>query len=177
MSDAIHDGSDGPDLRTGRWRLRLLDDFALTSPSGAPTAIKPRKGRALIAWLALTPPHGASRERLVALLWSDRGAEQARASLRQCLYEMRELCEGEDALLHAGTETISLRRTRLITDLEEIVALRGAGELGLLGERLDHVHSGLLTDLDHLDPAFDDWLVVERLRRIGELFEASAAAA
>ena len=177
MLDANREGSERTPHADARWRLCLLDDFALFDPSGAAVAVKPRKGRALIAWLVLVQPHRASRERLTALLWSDRAGEQARASLRQCLYDVKSISEGDEALLAADTETVSLRRDGLVTDLEEIVALARTGDLHPLGAKLDLVHSGLLTDLDHLDPAFDDWLALERLRRLGDLFEASAMAA
>lgn len=48
-----------------------------------------RRARAIIGYLLLSDTLRATRERLVGLFWPDRGAIQARASLRQCLVELR----------------------------------------------------------------------------------------
>ena len=76
-------------------RCRVFGVFAVEAPQG-PIRIRSRRARALLGYLLLAPPGGATRERLSGLLWSDRGEEQARASLRQCLLELRkELLEAE----------------------------------------------------------------------------------
>src|SRR4029077_4984912 len=49
----------------------------------------PRKGRALLGFLAAQGGQAVSRERLADLLWPYQGSEQARHSLRNCLLELR----------------------------------------------------------------------------------------
>src|SRR5215471_13717931 len=70
-------------------QVRLLGGFELRSGDGRDVASLGRKTRALVACLALSLGKPWPREKLVALLWSDRAEEQARASLRQVLAELR----------------------------------------------------------------------------------------
>jgi class 3 adenylate cyclase/predicted ATPase len=53
-----------------------------------------RKTELLLAILAKAGRRGMPREKLIGLLWSDRGEEQARASLRQALWALRRALEG-----------------------------------------------------------------------------------
>lgn len=63
-----------------RFRFRLLGDFRLIDEAdGRDHSPRSRKACALLAHLALEPDRRASRDRLVGLLWSDRGEVQARA--------------------------------------------------------------------------------------------------
>src|SRR5436190_14325761 len=64
-------------------KLQLLGGFKMMREAGREIVISARKGRALLAMLAVSPSGSVSREKLAALLWSDRGEEQARSSLRQ----------------------------------------------------------------------------------------------
>ena len=70
-------------------RLQLLGGFRLTDGAGNEIAVSSRKGRALLAVVALTPGLTTTRARLRTLLWSDRGEDQASASLRQLLVVLR----------------------------------------------------------------------------------------
>ncbi|MFD2430484.1 hypothetical protein ACFSUK_25205 [Sphingobium scionense] len=68
----------------------MLGDFRLIDEAdGRDHSPRSRKACALLAHLALEPDRRASRDRLVGLLWSDRGEVQARASLRQALTDLR----------------------------------------------------------------------------------------
>ena len=69
--------------------LQLLGSFKALNKSGQEIAISARKCRALLAVLAVSPSGGVSREHLATLLWSDRGEDQARSSLRQTLTVLR----------------------------------------------------------------------------------------
>jgi DNA-binding SARP family transcriptional activator len=72
-----------------RLKLDLLGGFSATYSDDRDVAISTKKGRALIAITALSPAGGCSRDRLASLLWSDRGDDQARSSLRQTLAILR----------------------------------------------------------------------------------------
>ncbi len=50
-----------------------------------------RKAKALIGYLLLSGDLRESRERLVGLLWSETDEQRARASLRQTLFQLREI--------------------------------------------------------------------------------------
>ena len=67
--------------------LRLLGAFAVEVNAGRPilVALRSKKARALLAFLAMKPDWRASREELATLRWGDTPDAQARHSLRQCL--------------------------------------------------------------------------------------------
>ena len=69
--------------------LKLFGDVRLVhddvSGGGSDIAL-PRKTQMLLAYLALEGGGGVPRDKLANALWADRGEEQARHSLRQCLY-------------------------------------------------------------------------------------------
>jgi TolB-like protein/DNA-binding SARP family transcriptional activator len=145
-------------------RLRLVGAFRLTAPSGAPVEISSRRARGLLAYLAIAPEHTATRERLCGLLWSDRGEAQARASLRQCLLELRGLLTvARFDLLAVDRESISLRATDLVVDLAEIEqALEADPET--LCECLEGLEDRrLLEDLE-ISGLFEDWREVASAR-------------
>jgi hypothetical protein len=82
----------------------------------------------------------------MALLWSDRGEAQARASLRQVLVGLRkDLGEEVMAAMIVTNEAVALNPEKVTVEAEV------AGEELLAGF---HLH----------DPAFEDWLRDERLR-------------
>ena len=64
-------------------RITLFGGFEARLGSGETVSLAGRKAQALLAYLALPPGETHSRDKLVALLWSDRGEQQARGSLRQ----------------------------------------------------------------------------------------------
>ena len=85
--------------------ISLFGGFEARLGSGEALPLKGRKTQALVAYLALTPGEQHTRDELVALLWSDRGEQQARSSLRQSLSELRKaLGDGDDSPLIAGRD-------------------------------------------------------------------------
>ena len=69
-------------------RICLLGPLLVTS-NGNPVVVPLKKARALLAYLVLRQGAEVSRNTLTALLWGERSEEQARASLRQTLLELR----------------------------------------------------------------------------------------
>ena len=69
--------------------LKLLGGFAARLGSGQPIQIAGKKNQALLAYLALNEGKKVSREKLIGLLWSDRGEAQGRNSLRQALAALK----------------------------------------------------------------------------------------
>lgn len=148
------------DPRTNPLKLRLFGGFELRSTQGADTAPLGRKVRALLAYLALSPDVAWPRETLMALLWSDRGKEQARASLRQALTELRHAL-GEPSPLHTGQDAVSLRSAGIAVDAAEFACLAKLGEW----EQAAALYRGPLLDGHGVhDAAFEDWILVERTR-------------
>ncbi|MDX1400994.1 MAG: winged helix-turn-helix domain-containing protein [Kiloniellales bacterium] len=131
-------------------RLKIFGRFRAEDDLGKEIAIKSKKARALLAYLALPAGKARSREELMALLWSDRGDDRARGSLRQALSGLRRDLGGDlAAALRISNDAVSLDPKRVIVD--------------------GHAPGDQLLDGLHIrDPAFDEWLRDERLRCDGE---------
>lgn len=161
-----------------RLQLRLFGEFAAREGDGGPEVTpRGRKARGILAYLALTNRHRASREVIAELFWSDRGEEQARASLRQSLAELRKalgLCA--DAI-EITRDTMLLHAGLFESDASTVIAAARDGRLAELPALLQQIDSELLRDLEGLSPAFDAWLMVERTaqhnRLVASLLEAA----
>ena len=148
------------DRRLNLLHLRLLGGFDLQSSRAGVAIPAGRKVRALLGCLALPPGSVWPRERLMALLWSDRSDEQARASLRQALAEMRRVL-GEPSPLRTEHDTVSLDPALITVDAVEFVRLAKANKPN---EAATLYRGQLLDGHGVRDGAFEDWIRVERLR-------------
>src|SRR5262245_14831194 len=141
-------------------QVRLLGGFELRSGHGRDAPPSGRKVRALLACLALSAGKPWPREKLMALLWSDRGEEQARASLRQALAELRRAL-GEPSPLRTEHDTVGLDPAMIALDAIEFERLAKAGHL----DKAAALYRGPLLDGHGVrDEAFEEWLGVERGR-------------
>lgn len=116
--------------------LSLRGPFRARDGEDRPVGGLSRRGLAILAALAADPALRQSRVALTALIWGDRGEEQARASLRQELSVLRRA-------LPDGT----LGADRLAVWLDPAqcrIETAGPG--------------GILEDLDIASPQFEDWL-------------------
>jgi tetratricopeptide (TPR) repeat protein len=148
-----------------RTRLHCWGDFALfDGDTGADLRPRGRKARALLAYLALHPGKAISREKLTGLLWSERGEEQARASLRQTLSEVRGLANGR-GVLEITRESVLLNAEALQTDLADMRAFAEKADYDRLLALLPEADDIFLRSFDGIDPALDDWLRIERTRQ------------
>ena len=147
-------------VQTARFELALFGTFRL-SVDGADIALRGRKACALLAYLALAHSHRATRETIADLLWTDRGAEQARASLRQTLAELRAI-PGIDDMLVIERTMLCLLEGAVISDLGRILAASARGDLVALSAALVPIEGGLLYSLGDVSPRFDEWLASER---------------
>lgn len=126
------------------------------------TSVLPRvrKTRALLAMLAIAAPRPLLRAQIITLLWSSRGKDQARASLRQAVHELQELLAPTvPNLLVADRNHLALRGPGLWVDVAAMLAASPAR-----AQDLALFQHAMLDDLPGLDPAFDHWLDQERQR-------------
>ena len=125
-----------------------------TDTAGRSVLPRVRKTRAILAILALAAPRPVLRAQLIALLWSRREPQQAKASLRQALHDL------QDALGPLAAPLLDIDRSQvaLRDDCIEVdVRTRDT-------ERPEQHEdpSRLLEDLSGIDPAFDQWLAGQR---------------
>ncbi|MDE2334479.1 MAG: hypothetical protein KGK10_08080 [Rhodospirillales bacterium] len=141
-------------------RLRLIgqmEAWSLNSDNILPTG---RKTRALLATLALASPRPVLRSKLAELLWSRRGEEQARASLRQEIHRLLEaMAPHGTQVLAINRDHLALRQGTVWVDVDEVLRASPTNPAAL--SLLDGT---LLEDLDGVDPSFDSWLAAERER-------------
>ncbi len=143
--------------------IRMLGHFVVLL-GGSDAGPKGRKARAIIALLALAPEGAVMRDRLADLLWGDRGEEQARASLRQALAEIRVTPIGGAGVVTINRDRVRFADERVETDCAGITAACERGDVNALAMHMDAVDGTLLTGFDGLSPDFDQWLRVERAR-------------
>ena len=153
-------------------KVSLLGDFRLYTTTHEEVTIKGKKNAALLASILLEPDKRINRGDAEALLWSQRSSDQAKASLRQCLSELRKQLEGYDNL-HLETDRleISLGLEGVEIDTEEILRVASGRDYGEKMRFADQCGGAFLKGLTIIDPAFEEWLHSRRLH-YGDLYEA-----
>ena len=104
-------------------RLKMLGGFAACSSSGQAVVVSGKKNQALLTYLAMNAGKRLSREKLINLLWSDRGDSQARSSLRQTLFALRQDLAGIDPtpLVFDG-DIVAVNESAISTDVANFAA-------------------------------------------------------
>jgi DNA-binding SARP family transcriptional activator/tetratricopeptide (TPR) repeat protein len=148
-----------------RLRIELLGGFTVRLDDGAALALPARKAQALLAYLAMPPGRGHSREKLTALLWGDTRDAQARQAFRQTLSRLRRaIANGVDPLVEDRPDALALQPDAVWVDVVEFEARIAAGTAADL-ERAAQLYVGDLLEGFAVDePPFEEWLTVERER-------------
>ena len=152
----------------------MLGGFALEGGAAQRAIHLPqRRAEALLAILALSRDLGCTRDRVIALLWSERDAGPARHNLRDVLHELRRAL-GAD-VVGTGGDVLRLDPTQIVSDVGQFAEALAAGRLA------DAVaaYRGPLLDGFHLTsaPEFERWVDGERARLLRECLEATKALA
>lgn len=139
--------------------LKMLGGFVLRDSGGVELSLPTRKVRALLSYLAVNADKPQPRERLMALLWSDRGERQARQSLNNALKSIRRLSNGTlPALLTSDGEQVALRGDLLESDVGRFHALLAEDPASAAA-----LYDGPFLDgLSIPDPHFEEWLRATR---------------
>lgn len=127
-----------------RWRMTCAGSFSILDEAGVNRTPRGRKARAIIVYLAAHAGSQIPREKITDLLWGDRGEAQARSSLRQALFEVRRCAPG---LLWSDRDHVSIAHN----------SIQMVGDAG---------HEEFFADLNHVSPAFDEWLEGERRQSV-----------
>lgn len=131
---------------TQPWGIERKGCFTLRHSDGTPSAPLGRKACAILAYLSAHANEHVGRDRIVALLWADRGEAQARGSLRQSLFEIRRVAPD---LISSDHQHLWIESSR-VSCMDE----SATGEL--------------FADLNAITPEFDEWLRSERATRSQE---------
>ncbi|MFM9853897.1 MAG: BTAD domain-containing putative transcriptional regulator [Sphingomonadaceae bacterium] len=146
------------DLFLAQPMLRTIGAVRLMGADGHPILINGRRTRALLAYLCLIPGQTTTRERLCGLLWGDRGEPQARASLRQCLFELSATLRSANiAALEAGRDRVSVIPGALTCDVTLLETALARSDIATAITMIDAMGSAsLLSDLD-IGGLFAEW--------------------
>lgn len=169
-------------MRCRSWNCILLGRFDVRQ-FGQTIVISGRKERALLAVLAMPPGKPRARDQLASMLWSNSGRDQAHDSLRQAIARLRNSFGIRGTLpLKADREVLVLVADAIAVDVQQFEEI--GEQTSLSAEQATALYRGDFADgLDGLDPAFGEWLLVERERlrekaraALRELLEAHLAA-
>jgi TolB-like protein/cytochrome c-type biogenesis protein CcmH/NrfG len=155
-----HLRSSGPGLK-----LRLLGSFHVEFAGGT-IAVPSRKARALLAYLVQHRGSAVARGTLTGLLWGERGEEQARASLRQALSELRSALStaGGVSLISATADTVSWTDGLAWTDTALVEDAASSADPGAWRDAAAALRGEFLDGLALDEPAYEQWLAAERQR-------------
>jgi DNA-binding SARP family transcriptional activator/TolB-like protein len=146
-------------------RARLFGDVRVFSDAGPPLDIGSRRARAMLGYLAMTPDGAATRSRLCDLFWGERGELQARASLRQCLREIRGATETLNlALIGSEGERVVLVPGVLNTDVHALSYAFENDNAPAARQILESVGTARLMEGLELEGSFREWLDQARAR-------------
>jgi len=167
----------------GLLTISLVGGVAIEA-GGVRVALPNRKACAILAYLVMNPSRQEQRERLAGLFWSESGEEQARATLRQAVHEIKEALQrcGHAETLRSTRLAVALASGSVQCDIDQILALLDAGEVSEVLLSRDRVSELLLAGLEDLDPAFHAWLLARRqslhdrlMRVLQDLYRAGDA--
>lgn len=158
-------GTTSAHLSMANWKLRLFGEFRLSSEDGEEITSLGRRDRVLLAYLALSPNNRESRERLAALLWTNRGDEQARHSLVQSTAVLRKaLGDSEKTIIQSEPAALALDGSQFDVDVLNFCRLVGENTVESLQQAVDLGTGDLLPGFEVRSEGIDEWLTRERER-------------
>ncbi len=138
--------------------LRAMGSARLFGVDGTEIIISGRRTRGLLTYLALAPEQSATRERLCGLFWGDRGDEQARSSLRQCLFELNATLKAAHIdILDASRDRVALRANALESDVSLFEQAIANHDVPTTVAMIDAMGSANLLDDLELGGLFREW--------------------
>jgi len=146
-------------------RLTLLGGFQARDTAGEKIDIAGSKAVLLLAYLALRPGKVQCREKLMALLWSDRAEGQARGSLRQAIWALRRALEEIDPNpLVIDGDGLSLDPRAVESDVASLQQLVAEGSTNALYAAVALYRGPLLEGVRIGDSVFQDFVRNEQER-------------
>jgi TolB-like protein/Flp pilus assembly protein TadD len=147
----------------------MLGGFEACDAAGRCIEVGSTKAQAILACLAVRPGEAQSREKLMALLWSDRGESQARGSLRHAIWTLRRALEGLDPCpLVVDGETLALDSAAVDADVLALERSASDDSPDTLRTAVALYRGDFLAGIRIRDRAFEEFLRLEQ-ERIQEL--------
>ena len=156
--------------------ISLFGGFRVRCGTDEHIELSGRKDCALLGYLAVSPGVPCSREKLATLLWGDSGDRQARDSLKQALLRLRRSFSRVPSMpLVTNRQSVTLDRDSVTVDVGAFEQLLGDETPEALERAIALYRGDLLDGIQVRDPAYEDWLLVERQRLRGLAVEAATS--
>ena len=150
-------------------KLKLFGRFALSKNRSEIVPVSLRRGQALLAYLASRETRRESREVLLDMLWPDRFKEQAQASLRQVVFELKALAPDDAPILLTSRNDVALGPAIVECDLWSFEERTAANQIED-AEFLLGLYSGPFLDGPPLaTEPFQQWTAIQRSRLENQL--------
>jgi DNA-binding SARP family transcriptional activator/Flp pilus assembly protein TadD len=153
-------------------QIKLFGGFRLLDRRAREVNVPLKRARALLAYLALRQSRAESREVIVDLLWPDRFKEQARASLRQVLFELRKLSSPNAPIVAATRDEVAIGPGIEICDVWAFENIAASNDLDD-AEELLRLYGGPLLDGPSIgSEPVQQWAALQRARLESQLESA-----
>ena len=150
-------------------KLKLFGGFALAKNRSEIVPVSLRRGQALLAYLASRETRRESREVLLDMLWPDRFKEQAQASLRQVVFELKALAPDDAPILLTSRNDVALGPAIKECDLWSFEEHAAANQIED-AEFLLGLYTGPFLDGPPLaTEPFQQWTAIQRSRLENQL--------
>ena len=150
-------------------KLKLFGGFALTKNRSEIVPVSLRRGQALMAYLASRETRRENREVLLDMLWPDRFKEQAQASLRQVVFELKALAPDDASILLTSRNEVALGPAIKDCDLWSFEERTAANQIED-AEFLLGLYAGPFLDGPPLaTEPFQQWTAIQRSRLENQL--------
>jgi len=154
--------------------ISLFGGFCVRHDTDQRIELSGRKDCALLGYLAVSPGVPVPREKLATLLWGNSGDRQARDSLKQALLRLRRSLSLTSSMpLVTNRQSVTLDPDGVTVDVGLFEQLVGDASPEALEQAIALYRGDLLDGIEVRDPAFEDWLLVERERLRGLAVEAA----
>jgi len=144
--------------------LKLFGDIRLSHGQNDDIAL-PRKTQILLAYLASEAGKQFPRGKLASLIWQDRMEEQARHSLRQCLFALaKSIGDGSPLLLNADRHQVSLNTDTVEVDTWRFEKLLAGNSPDAMRAAVALYDDDFLANIGYENEILDIWCASERTK-------------
>ena len=144
--------------------LKLFGDVKLTRGSNGDIVL-PRKTQMLLAYLASDGGNPMPRDKMARLIWHDRSEDQARHSLRQCLFTLsKSIGDGDASFIHADRHHVVLNSDLVDVDTWRFDRLLAENTPDAMRQAVALYSGEFAAGISFDDETLDTWCAAERTR-------------
>lgn len=148
----------------GEISLLIFDGLSVRH-AGSDLRIASRKNRALLAKLFLDGSKIHARADLAQLIWPNVPLQQARASLRTSLFDLRkQMGAAFDQLVVLGKVDIRVNTDQVTTDIDQLIGALSRGKWPTSTPARLQMIDALLSELDDIGSEIEEWVHNVRLQ-------------